>query len=357
MNKIIDPIKQAANMLLKSAVKGAYDLQKLRVAMGLRLVAQFKVKLGYVPGTKEEDTLEKEAMETLETLRSDYKKITDGVKRELPNKEKFKAEGVIHNYAELVLIHQYIVMEREENSMFSKIKPLVEEHPLWTSFLRDVVGIAHTTAAVIITSIDISKAEYPSSLWKYCGLDVVRVGRHGKKGIFSSNNRDAEDLVAFLKDPTTVTLIKPNEIKKLGISEMAHMEWSSEGRRKRFDHMVEKQLLDKDGEVLKTWKSLPYNPWLKSKLILMGQNFIRSGNQKYRAIYDDYKNRLQNRPDWADESKGHINDAAIRYIVKRFLVDLYNAWRPLEGLPVAPEYSVAKLGMKHKSAEKYAKAA
>jgi hypothetical protein len=44
-------------------------------------------------------------------------------------------------------------------------------------------------------------------------------------------------------------------------------------------------------------------------------------------------------------------------MIKRFLVDLYKAWRPLEGLPVAPEYSEAKLGLKHKSAQKYAQAA
>jgi hypothetical protein len=34
-------------------------------------------------------------------------------------------------------------------------------------------------------------------------------------------------------------------------------------------------------------------------------------------------------------------------MLKRFLVDLYKAWRSLEGLPVAPEYSVGKLGIVH----------
>jgi hypothetical protein len=39
------------------------------------------------------------------------------------------------------------------------------------------------------------------------------------------------------------------------------------------------------------------------------------------------------------------------------LADLYKEWRPLEGLVVAPEYSEAKLGMVHGSADKYRKAA
>ena len=39
---------------------------------------------------------------------------------------------------------------------------------------------------------------------------------------------------------------------------------------------------------------------------------------------------------------------AIRYMIKQFLADLYNAWRPLEGLEVAPTYAEAKLGIKHR---------
>ena len=38
---------------------------------------------------------------------------------------------------------------------------------------------------------------------------------------------------------------------------------------------------------------------------------------------------------------------AKRYMIKRFLVDLYNFWRKQEGLPVATEYAEGKLGIKH----------
>jgi hypothetical protein len=48
-----------------------------------------------------------------------------------------------------------------------------------------------------------------------------------------------------------------------------------------------------------------------------------------------------------EASKGHRHNAAMRYMIKRFLVDLYKAWRPLEGLPVAPEYGEGKLGIIH----------
>jgi hypothetical protein len=34
-------------------------------------------------------------------------------------------------------------------------------------------------------------------------------------------------------------------------------------------------------------------------------------------------------------------------MVKIFLVDLYTAWRTIEGLPVEPSYAEGKLGKKH----------
>ena len=36
---------------------------------------------------------------------------------------------------------------------------------------------------------------------------------------------------------------------------------------------------------------------------------------------------------------------AMRYMAKRFLVDLHAKWRALEGLEVTQEYAVRKLGM------------
>jgi len=79
---------------------------------------------------------------------------------------------------------------------------------------------------------------------------------------------------------------------------------------------------------------------------VLGSSFVKT-NGKYREIYDNYKHRISNMPAHAEKSKGHINNMAIRYTVKRFLVDLYYNWRKLEGLPVADEYSEAKLKMVH----------
>ncbi len=128
---------------------------------------------------------------------------------------------------------------------------------------------------------------------------------------------------------------------------------------------------------------------------MLATSFLRCGDNPYRQIYLDYKNRLENHEIYgvraegskagtrsgdapkakvtagiklgpaataalagekteetteaAEVSKGRRHNMALRYMVKRFLVDLYKVWRALEGLPIAPEYSEAKLGMKHSS--------
>ena len=89
---------------------------------------------------------------------------------------------------------------------------------------------------------------------------------------------------------------------------------------------------------------------MKTKLVgVLGTSFLRSASE-YREYYDNYKNRIENHEAHKDKTKGHRHNMAIRYMVKRFLVDLHMKWRALEGLPVSEEYAEAKLGMKHKKA-------
>lgn len=304
---------------IRAIVRGVYDLQKMRIETGNRLVAAFKAKLGIVPGQKEEDA-EKDAVDLLGQIKLSFDNITEGVlaiptmKSFQKKLEKLKEPTLISSYAELTLSAQYFQLLRDEGEQFKRLGDLVSEVPIWTHFLQGVRGVGPAMAGVILSEIDIHKAEYPSSLWAYAGLDVVRVA-----------------------DEAT------GEIK-------------GEGRSRRAAHLIDLEYTDKDGNQA-TRKSITYNPWLKTKLMgVLGNLFVKQPADKspYRKAYDDYKFRLENHPKWADRSKGHRHQAAIRYAVKRFLVDLYRAWRELEGLPVAPEYSEAKLGMIHNSAEKYA---
>jgi hypothetical protein len=282
---------------LKIFVRGAYDIQILRIQMGNRIVANFKAKLGQKPSSKE-DEMEEKAIKLIDDLRHRYKKITDGIK-EIPTYKKFVGDEVISNYTELCLLHQYIQLEREENAHFRKLESILQDYPIYTEYLKSVRGVGPAISGIIISEFNISKAKYPSSLWMYCGLDVAPDGK---------------------------------------------------GRSKKTEHLVDKEYTDKDGEI-KIKKSITFKPFIKTKLLqVLGGSFLKVGENPYHTIYDNYKNRLENHAIYKDTTKLHRHNMAIRYMIKQFLVDLYVAWRTLEGLEVAERYEVAKLGMKpHKS--------
>lgn len=276
--------------------RGAYDIQKLRIQMGNRIAANFKAKLGIKPGQKEEDA-EADAKNVLNLLRASFKKITDGIKS-FPKQSTFKGDELISSYTELCLVAEYCDLEQSEDKHFRRLEAVLSEFPIYTQFLEGVRGCGPAMSAVIISEFDIHKSEYSSSLWKYAGLDVASDGK---------------------------------------------------GRSKRKEHLVKVKYLDKDGKEQEK-DGITFNPFLKTKLVgVLGSCFIKLGG-KYREIYDNYKNRLENHPAHVEKSKGHRHNMAVRYMIKRFLVDLYFEWRKLEGLPVAPEYSEAKLGIHHKKA-------
>lgn len=445
MNTQNNTTKTMDILQLRILVRGAYQVQKLRIQTGNRIVGNFKVKLGQDPGTSEED-MEKLAKQILKDLRRDYKTLTEGVAH-FPSSKKFKATGVISEYSELCMLEQYFGLEKNEESHFKRIGEMLTHYPIWNHYLKNVTGIGPALGGILISEIDIHKATYPSSLWKLAGLDVA---------------------------------------------------WDNRGRSKRKEHLIEVDYVDANGANKKK-KSITYKPALKTKLMgVAAASFLRVGREKspYAAAYYDYKNRLENSFDHRDrfaaldveackqafgkipkkiyrkshvtttferciehvraihtpddgvlddafvnntaktmcrdylghyeivevleekglligpfdsedelsaavkkakgtlrrvtekvefieaddqqlggievteefddtpdakgrtlyklvnigKTKAHRHTMAQRYAIKRFLVDLYKAWRTLEGLPVMPEYSESVLNMPHKQA-------
>lgn len=278
---------------LKTIVRGIYDLQKLRIQTGNRIVANCKSKLGQMPSSKESE-LGDDEKKILDKLRLHFRKITDGILN-LPSNTKFKGDNIISDYAELCLISQYLELESNEAKNFRQLEKVLQGFPIYADYLKNVRGCGPAMAGVIISEIDIHAAKYPSSIHAYAGLDVAHDGR---------------------------------------------------GRSKRKEHLVEKPYTTTDGEQ-KTKLGITFNPFLKTKLTgVLAASFLRS-KSPYADIYKNYKNRLENHPEHKDKTKLHKHNMAMRYMIKRFLVDLYIQWRTMEGLEVSPEYHEAKLGIVH----------
>jgi len=280
---------------IKTLVRGAYDIQKLRIMMGNRIVSNFKAKLGQAP-SESEDVLNIVGKTILAKLRMSYKKITDGITT-LPKLKKFVGDEIISEYTELVLVNRYITLESAESAHFKMLEDVLQDYPIYTEFLKLVKGCGPAMSGVIISEIDITKAKYSSSLWAYAGLDVAPDGQ---------------------------------------------------GRSKKKHHLVESEYLDSDG-VTQTKMGITFNPFLKTKLVgVLAGSFLKCGSTNtYSKIYYAYKHRLENHAAHIGKTIGHRHNMAMRYMIKMFLCDLYIAWRGIEGLTIEPSYQEAKLGHKH----------
>ena len=281
---------------IRPLVRGAYDIQKLRIETGNRLVANFKVVLGQAPGKSEDEELDESAKALLAELRATYKKIAETVAAH--PRAPFRGEGVIATYTQYALVGQYLDLERVEKEHFARLEKVLQDYPIWMDYLSGIRGIGPAMAAVLISEIDIAKARTPSSLWKYAGLDVV--------------------------------------VNDDGVGE---------GRSRKAHHLIDVTYMNRRHEET-TRKSITFNPWLKTKLFVLATSFMKSGGP-YKDIYDGYKHRLECHPLHAQKTKGHRHSMAMRHMIKLFLVDLYKTWRAMEGLPVSPPYAEAKLGIVH----------
>src|SRR5262249_61322134 len=126
---------------LRVMVRGAYDLQKLRIQMGLRLCANFRARLG-TPEEESEDPstkgsgqaeLSAQAQGIIMQLKQSYGRLTDGVARNrtLPRREGFTGDELIADYAELILVDQYLRLERGEAVTFRQLEGALDRIPIY----------------------------------------------------------------------------------------------------------------------------------------------------------------------------------------------------------------------------------
>lgn len=107
----------ASRDLIRPIVRGAYNLQSLRVQTGNRVCAAFKFKLGQLPSVSEEDALSAEAKKLLDDLRSEYKLLGSAVaqfKKTKGDPKPFAGGKLIESETELVLVEQYLDLEDQE---------------------------------------------------------------------------------------------------------------------------------------------------------------------------------------------------------------------------------------------------
>lgn len=309
------------------AIKMYYDIQKLRIGCGNRIVASFNIQLGQAPSTPQKE-MDDESQKMINKLKAEYKRITDGyvennisIKKQIAKMNESKDEKeqlvFIKSALDYDLMDEYMSLWEVEKKTEKTITSLIKAHPLWGYFFEPIKGCGPIMAAACVSYFDIFSARWPSSFMAYAGLNPVPY-----------YNEDEED-------PQNIQVYHRANSKS---------------------YTVMKKYIDRDGNV-KEKKSITYNPQLKSILLGVLASCILRANIRtdkktgivtvtgeYANAYMDYKNRKRNQ--FPNYSASHINKMALNYMMRQFVKKLWVAWREVEGLTVPESYEEKFLGMK-----------
>lgn len=312
---------------LDKLVRCRDDFQKLRIANGNRIAQNFRAKIGVKPGqsiddrivelenniNKNPDKEDKDTQRILNMILKEYQKIQKDkteyiISNNITNLQDNTVQkilnsrnGIITNTSELVMIDAYQQALLAEKDIDKNISKYIKNFDIYNKYLANVAGCGPILSAIIITRINIYKAKYVSSLWAYFGVSVVH--EHDDEG---------------------------NIIRSRGV-----------GRFK--EHLIDREYIDKNGQK-NTRKSIRYNPYLKTKALGVLAKSLIMHNDYYKKVNENYIVRLSNMKQHKDKSKLHLKRMGKRYVIKIFLKHLYEAWRPMVGLPCHRPYEEAKLG-------------
>lgn len=391
-NEQIERMDATKNQI-RCLVSNVYDLQKLRIAAGNRLVQSFYLQLGVKPSESPDEIGEQET-KLLTVLKKEYESIQQAVaennftikkaiKTILQNTEDTNDNRVVLQYVQdevdYKLVDSYMLLAKAEETSIKVLDKYVKAHPLWDEFFSKVKGCGPLMSAVCIAYLDVRKARYVSSFYKYCGLDTVRelddngnmlfvtaddtkrkvrqkfvytykidgtkydgrviyTGEYDEDGmpIVTTSTGEYLDYDFMMQDNEPVY-----EVVETGETYVGNVYFAEHGRRKGDTEMFE--YTDKNGKKAMK-RGITYNPVLKTKLMgVLTSSFLKCGSE-YAKVYYDYRARLDGEPKHANKTAGHKNMMAQRYMIKQFLRDLWVCWRELEGLEVNLPYEVAKLG-------------
>ena len=256
---------------------------------------------------------EKETIRTITRTLYDFQdmriRMANRLKKKKDGENQENADDInLDDNALPVIIQVWKNLQENEKILLKSLKTELKGIPIYDEFLKDVKGCGPLMSSVIISEYDIHKAITVSKLWQFTGLNSGEV--YGIKGEGS-------------KKDGTFKIVKTNEKVR--------------GDKRTAGYLS------------------PFNGWLRTKMVgVLASSFIKC-RSPYRDYYDNYKSRLEQSENfvngtdkkWSEESKGHRDSAAKRYMIKMFLKDLYVAWRTIENLEVRKPYQEEYLGHKH----------
>ncbi len=214
------------------------------------------------------------------------------------------------------------LMADQEKILMKQAKAEIKDHPLWDSWLKDVLGIGECFGGGLISRIDIHQCNTVSQLWKYAGQAVVM----DSWKCYACDNSIPHH-PSLLKRGVQAVVKCPKCGN--GMAAIGHADRRVRGEK------------------------LTYNPELKKLCWKISGSFLKVSAKKsgYRQLYDKFRAEIEAKIaskggfchkthyDGAAKKKvipcfdAHKLAMARRKTVKVFLAHVYQVWRELEGLP------------------------
>jgi len=236
---------------------------------------------------------------------------------------------------------------KQEEAAEAYLGRLVERMPIYP-WLAEQRGVSTVAIGHICGAFDIYKADTVSKMWQYAGLNPGMVkGWVMEEDPKTKKKTKVRTNTMIRGDRRTAGFLSPfnGNLRTALIGVMAPCIVKSGLRwvpctQETYDSLPEdmRDVRDKkiDGKMCKdTLCAMEINSPHVQRYIDKKRQYVHS----QQPIPHSAKKEL-----WCTTSKGHRNNAAIRYMVKLFVADLYNAWRPLHGLSVRAPYNEEKLG-------------
>lgn len=382
--------KDVTKEQIRCLISNVYDLQKMRISAGNRIVSSFYLSMGINPQEKLENS-DEDDQKMLQKLKTEYKRITDyAAEKSVTNRSAIKTltgdakdpVKYIQSDIDYRLVDSYMKLLSSEEEATKVLDKYVKAHPLWDAFFKDIKGCGTLMSAVCIAYLDPYKARHVSCFYRYCGLDtvqdedkdgnklfltqdgtfrkvrqkigytyqvdgenyfgkVIKTGEFDAKGneVITTTTGELLDCQIIMKGDSFVY-----EDIESGDEYIGEVVVSEHGRRMGDTEMFEYTKAD---GTIGMKRGLTYNPVVKTKLMgVLSGCLLKAKDLTYSAIYYDYRARLDKIAYHKVKSDAQKNRMALRYMIKQFLRNLWTTWRNLEGLPVDNPYEVEKLGNK-----------
>lgn len=284
INQVEQDLVNPRTNTIRPMVLGIESIQRIRIATGNRIAADFANKHGMLnntpTSTRTEEEAEKEKIykKILIELVNEYGRITDAIVSgdaeeavvgigKLPPQKKFQPTPLFSDYSQLCLVDQYVRAIDMENTNLRQIEQALKEYPIWTEYLEKVNGVGPKVAAVIISEFDPYKAKYVTGFYNYAGLDVVIIGEYTDKA-GKVHQVSHHDILAYYEDAT----VDPTEPMYIDGN---LVEFVSVGRSRKSFCQVDHHYIDKEGKE-SVRRGISFNPYLKTKLVgVLGASFLK----------------------------------------------------------------------------------